>query len=447
MDELRRLPYSREAEQSVLGSVLLDSRAVPAAIETLSGEDFYLEPHRNIFDAVYALFAAGAQIDPVTVLAQMRSDGTYKEPQSREYMALLMQDTPTAAHIRTYAAIVKEQSLKRQVLDAAQRVQEMAYEAESEAAATIDAAEQLFFDIRKDRLRDAPSRIPEVLSNVLLELKKLSESGSRLPGISTGITQLDGIIGGLINSNFVLVASRPGVGKTAFALNLTAHVARFTGKAVAVFSLEMSRQQLALRMLSSEAQVDTYTLLTAAMTDREWKALTAASSALAKMDIWFDDKPDVTVTEMKSKCRRIQNLGLVVVDYLQLMQGNPKKRFDNRTAEVADISRSLKIMAKELNVPVLCLSQLSREIEKQKRTGALLSDIRESGAIEQDADVVMFLRKGVPEDKRSADDMLGEDEIEITVAKNRHGRTDKVVVEWQAQYTRVTEKDWRHAEE
>lgn len=443
MDDLRVQPHNLDAEQSVIGSVLLDPRCIPEVIELLSAEDFYSQVHKDIYDTVYSMFAAGDTIDPVTILNEMRVRKVYRDPESRNYFESLIKNTPTAAHVKSYAAIVKEFSVKRQLNDAAAAVITMVAEPQSQSQIVIDAAEQLFFNIRKDRLSSSMSNIPEVLVDVMQNIKALADSGNRIPGISSGISDLDRMIGGLIDSNFILIASRPGVGKTSFALNITSYAASHAGKSIVFFSLEMSRQQLATRMLSSAARVDSDLLLSAALTDNDWSKLSEAASRLARLPIYFDDNPAITVAEMKAKCRRIQNLGLIVVDYLQLMQGASGKRYDNRTTEVADISRSLKIMAKELNVPVLCLSQLSRDIEKRGGNTVKLSDIRESGAIEQDADVVMFLQRG----SKETPETLAENEVEVTVAKNRHGKTGSIVLQWEGQYTSLSEKEWRNYDE
>ncbi|MDR1736584.1 MAG: replicative DNA helicase [Oscillospiraceae bacterium] len=439
MDELRNHPHSVEAEQGVIGSVLLDYRCFEDVIELLTSEDFYIQLHRDIFDTVYAMFAAGGVIDPVTILDGMKSRGVYKEPDSRNYFHRLMTETPSAAHIRQYAAIVREQSLKRKVLDTAGEISAMASEPESEAEKVIEAAEAKFFSIRGDRLSKALQPIPEVLTRVLSHVRALAESGGRLPGLPSGIADLDDMIGGLIDSNFILIASRPGVGKTSLALNIAAHAARFTGKTVVFFSLEMSREQLASRMLSSEAGVSSNSLLKGSLTDKEWERLGSAASTLARLPIQFNDNAGISVPDMKATCRRVKNLGMIVIDYLQLMHGTPGKRYDNRTAEVGDISRSVKVMAKELNVPVLCCAQLSRESEKQGRS-ARMSDLRESGSIEQDADVILFLQRG----SKETADTLDENEVELAVAKNRHGSTGSIRLEWQGQYTRFSEKEWRH---
>lgn len=439
MDELRNLPHSIEAEQGVIGSILLDARCFEDAIEILTGDDFYMQVHRDIFDTVYAMFAAGDIIDPVTVLTAMKSRGVYKEPDSRNYFQRLMTDTPTSAHIRQYAGLVKEYSLKRKVLDVANEVTVMIGEPNAEAASVIDAAEARFFSLRKDQLSRTMQPIPQVLTQVLQHIRAMAESGGQLPGLPSGIPTLDSLIGGLMDSNFIILAARPGVGKTSLALNMAAHAARFSGKTVVFFSLEMSREQLASRLLASEAEIESNTLMRGMLNDREWEKLAVSASNLARLPIQFDDNADISVPEMKAKCRRVKNLGMIIIDYLQLMHGSPGKRYDNRNTEVGDISRSVKVMAKELNVPVLCLSQLRRESEKNAGS-VRLSDLRESGSIEQDADVVLFIQSVNREGEMTGS---GE-EVELVVGKNRHGATGKITMGWNKKYTKFYELDWRH---
>ena len=442
MDEVRRLPHSLEAEQAVIGSMMLDSRCIPEVIELLNAVDFYLPAHKDIFETVYSMFLIGEVIDPVTVLGAMKNRGVYDEQTSRDYMMRLLDATPTAAHAKHYSELVREQSLLRQVAEAAIDIQGMVFEQKGEALDVLDAAEQRIFDIRQGRSGKGLYRIPVVLVDVYRQIKEMVEAGGHLPGLQTGIPELDHYLGGLINSNFVLIASRPGMGKTSIALNIALHATRSSGKSVVFFSLEMSREQLVTRLLSSESRVPASSLLMGTLGGDDWSKIGQAAAGLSKMELLFDDNPSISVAEMKAKCRRVQNLGLIVIDYLQLMQGAPGKRFDNRTTEVGDISRSLKIMAKELNVPVLCLSQLSRENEKRKDKRPMLSDLRESGAIEQDADSVIFLYRGDYYDEEDA--LPGE--AEIIIAKNRHGETASVKVHWEGQFTTFSSKEWRHDE-
>ncbi len=437
MDELRRLPHSLEAEQAVVGSMLLDSRCIPDAIELLQSGDFYLPAHRDIFETIYEMFLAGDVVDPVTVLGRMRVRGVYDETTSREYVGRLLDATPTAAHVRQYSSIVREQSILRQVAQVAGDIQALALEPAVEAHAVLDSAEQRIYDIRQGRSSQDLYKIPVVLVDVYRQIKELSEAGGRLPGLSTGFPSVDLKIGGLINSNLIILASRPGMGKTSIALNIALHATRSSGKTVVFFSLEMSREQLVKRLLSTEASVDSNVLLTGALSPQDWSKVGAAAAALSNVALLFDDNPAISVAEIKAKCRRVTNLGMIVVDYLQLMQGTPGKRFDNRTTEVGDISRSLKIMAKELDVPVVCLSQLSRETAKRGKK-PVLSDLRESGAIEQDADVVLFLHRDDYYNEESTEHNLAQ----VIIGKNRHGETGEVDLLWEGQYTRFAQ-EWR----
>ena len=440
MDELRRLPHSIEAEQAVIGSILLDARCVPEVVERLTRDDFYMPAHQDIFDTVFAMFSAGAIIDPVTVLGEMKNRGVYDENASRDYISRLLDITPTAAHVRQYSELVAQQSLLRRLDGAAGEISEQAREAGADADAVLDSAEQRIFDIRKGKQTESLFPLPVVLQSVYKNIRELSDSGGRLPGIPSGIGVLDDYIGGLINSNFILVASRPGMGKTSFALGIGLHAARAVGKAVVFFSLEMSRDQLVMRLLSGQSRVSSQTLLTGALSAEDWRRVGEASGELSQLPYLFDDNPAISVAEMKAKCRRVPNLGLIVIDYLQLMQGSPGKRFDNRTNEVGEISRSLKIMAKELNVPVLCCSQLSRENEKRGDKRPMLSDLRESGAIEQDADVVMFLYRDEYYNKEDGDP----NSAECIVAKNRHGQTGSINLHWTGELTTFTAQETRY---
>ena len=442
MDEVRRMPHSVEAEQAVVGSMMLDYRCIPEVIELVEAEDFYLPVHRDIFETVYAMFVAGDVIDPVTALGAMKARNVYDEQTSYDYVMRLMDITPTAAHARHYSELVREQSLLRHIAEAAIDIQGMVFERQGDASTVLDAAEQRIYDIRKGRSSNQLYRIPVVLVDVYRQIKEMVEAGGHLPGLQTGIPELDHYLGGLINANFILIASRPGMGKTSIALNIALHATRSSGKAVVFFSLEMSREQLVTRLLSSEARVPSNALLMGTLSSGDWPRLGKSAAELSKLELLFDDNPSISVAEMKAKCRRVQNLGLIVIDYLQLMQGSPGKRFDNRTTEVGEISRSLKIMAKELNVPVLCLSQLSRESEKRSKKRPMLSDLRESGAIEQDADSVMFLYRGDYYDDEDAQP----GDAEIIIAKNRHGETATIKVNWEGQFTTFSSREWKHDE-
>ena len=437
MDELLNLPHDTEAEQGVIGSIILDAKSFEEAMLLLEGDDFYIPLHKEIFDTVYTMFSAGQVVDPVTIMTEMKSRGSYRDPDTRNYFTQLMRDTPTASHIRAYAQTVKEFSMKRRILRTMDEVTEMTREPGATASAVIDAAESKLFSIRSGQAADSLKPIPEVMYSLMLTIKQRFDEGSGMPGLPSGIGHLDALLGGLINSNFILIAARPGVGKTSLALNMATHVARYTQKEVVFFSLEMSREQLALRILSSDSRIESDRLLRGQLEERHWPMMAGSASQLSRLPMRFDDNSAITTGEMKAKCRRVKNLGMIVIDYLQLMQGTPGKNYGSRVNEVGDISRQLKIMAKELNVPVLCLSQLSRESEKQERE-IRMSDLRESGSIEQDADVILFLKRG----SAMTADTLNENEVELSVAKNRHGSTGKIKLEWNGSTTTFVQKDW-----
>ena len=444
MDEelvARQAPQSLEAEQSVLGSILIDSQCITDVIGILRPEDFYLQQNREIYEAIYTMFNFSQTIDPVTVLDKMREMGVYHD-NSRDYILQLMQITPTAANVSRYANIVKEKSMLRGLAQAASDISETVYSQVGTPAEMLESAEKKIYALRKGERGDSLEHIGTVLHKVFDRLTELSQSDSMIPGMSTGLQDLDTKINGLNDSDLVLVAARPAMGKSAFALNLAVNVAKKYKKTVAVFNLEMSREQLALRMLASEGFLDMQKLSTGKLSEEEWSKLCMASSALSQTDIRIDDNPTVTVADINAKCRRLDNLGLVVIDYLQLMSGSGYgKNSDNRVALIGEISRSLKIMAKELNVPVICLSQLSRAVEGRTDKRPILSDLRESGAIEQDADCVMFLYRDDYYNENSEDKGLAE----CIVGKNRHGETGTVKLQWFGQFQTFTNREWKHA--
>lgn len=444
MDELlgRRLPSSVEAEQSVIGSMIIDSRCVPEVIEILKPEDFYIDQNREIFETIHSMFSYSQPIDPVTVLDRMKVRGVYDERTSRDYIMQLMEITPTAANVKHYAGIVRDKSLLRQVAQAAGDITGMVFSEEGEASDILEAAEQKVFAIRQGRADQSFASISTVLIDVYENLNELAKNKGQIPGLTTGFPELDNIITGLNKTDLVLIASRPGMGKTSIALNMALAAAKKKKKAIAIFSLEMSREQLANRLLSSEAFVDSKKLLTGDLNEADWTKIAVASESLSRCDIRIDDNPVITPSEMKAKCRRVENLGLIIIDYLQLMQMGGKRN-DNRVQEVSEISRSLKIMAKELAVPVLCLSQLSRANEKRTDKRPMLSDLRESGAIEQDADVIMFLYR----DEYYNEDTDRRNIAEFIVAKNRHGATGTVELQWVPQYTVFASRERIHNEE
>ena len=446
MDEelLRRQPpQSLEAEQAVLGSILIDSRCITDVVGILTPDDFYLKQNREIFETIYTMFNFSQTIDPVTVLDKMKELGLYRDT-SRDYILQLMEITPTAANVVRYANIVREKAMLRGLAQASSSISEMVQEEVGTAAEMLESAEKKIYALRKGERGDSLEHVGTILYKVFDRLNELALSDSAIPGMSTGLRDLDAKINGLNNSDLLLVAARPAMGKSAFALNIGLNVSKKYNKTVAIFNLEMSREQLVMRLLANEAFIDSKKLATGKLSEEEWSKLCLASASLSQADIRIDDNPSITVAEMNAKCRRLDNLGLVIIDYLQLMQGSGygKGAGDNRVQVVGEISRALKIMAKELNVPVLCLSQLSRAVESRTDKRPILSDLRESGAIEQDADSVMFLYRDEYYNENSEDKGVAE----CIVSKNRHGEVGTVKLQWIPQYQTFTDREWKHAE-
>ena len=441
----RQAPHSQEAEQSVLGSMLIDSRCISDVVGVVRPEDFYLQANREIYETMYEMFSYSEVIDPVTVLDKMRARGVYNEESSTKYLMQLMEITPTAANVKRYAQIVHDKALLRSLSEAASGIVETVYEGVGSAQEILEAAEKRIYALRRGNTNESLEHIGTVLLPVFDRLKALSESGSDISGLSTGLRDLDKFINGLNRSDLVLLAARPGMGKTSMALNVALNVAKKNPqKTVAFFSLEMSKEQLVTRLISNESFVDNKKLVTGQLSMEEWSKIGIAATALSQTDIRVDDNPSLSVAEMNAKCRRLDNLCLVIIDYLQLMVSAGGRTYsgENRQQVVSDISRSLKIMAKELNVPVLCLSQLSRANESRQDKRPLLSDLRESGAIEQDADEVMFLYREDYYNKDTPEQNVAE----CIVAKNRHGETGTVKLQWLPQFTTFADREWRHDE-
>ena len=438
----RQAPQSLEAEQAVLGSILIDSRCITEVIGIVRPEDFYLQQNREIFEAIYTMFNYSQTIDPVTVLDKMRELGIYRD-NSRDYILQLMEITPTAANAVRYANIVRDKAMLRGLAQAATDISETVHSQVGTPAEMLESAEKKIYALRKGERGDSLEHIGTVLHKVFDHLTELTQSDSAIPGLSTGLRDLDSKSNGLNKSDLMLIAARPAMGKTTFALNVALNVAKKYNKTVALFNLEMSREQLAMRLLSIESFVELQKLVTGKLSEEEWSKLSMAATALSQTDIRIDDNPSITVAEMNAKCRRLDNLGLVVIDYLQLMNGSGYgKSSENRVTVVGEISRSLKIMAKELNVPVVCLSQLSRAVEGRTDKRPILSDLRESGAIEQDADEVMFLYRDEYYNPDSEDKGIAE----CILAKNRHGETGTVKLQWIPQFQTFADREWKHAE-
>ena len=444
MDELLSwaMPHSPEAEQAVLGSMLIDADCIKDVMDKLQPQDFYLQQNREIFETIYSMFIYSRPIDGVTVAREMEKNGVYRDD-TRAYLLQLMEVTPTSANVMEYAGIIRDKALLRSMAKAAGDIAAMVQEGVGTAGDLLSAAEQKIYAIRQGRGSQEMATVGAVLNDVMEQLAKLT-AGSEPPGLSTGLSAVDRKINGLNKSDLLLLAARPGMGKTSMALNVALSAAKSSGKTVAIFSLEMSKEQLVTRLLANEGLIENTRLATGNLRESDWEKIAQAASVLNQTNIRIDDNPLLTVADMNAKCRRLENLGLVVIDYLQLMTSAGGKGYsgENRQQAVADISRMLKIMAKELQVPVLCLSQLSRANEKREDKRPMLSDLRESGAIEQDADIVMFLYR---------DDYYNEDSekrniAECIVAKNRHGETGKVELRWMPDYTAFSTLENRYEE-
>ena len=437
-DELiRRLPFSMPAEQSLLGSILFDSAAITEVADLLNYEDFYIQEHKQIYLAMHELFLTNNQIDVVTLIDMLVRKGIYDKSGGEDYIRTLASAVPDALNVKDYAKIVKEKSVLRQLIEAANEISESSYSEQESVTDILDHAQNLIFNIAQGRDTKGFRHVREVLGEVYTHLQELNTNKDGTQGTQTGFSGLDRVLAGMGNSDLVLVGARPGMGKTSFVLNIATNVAKQTKKTVCIFSLEMSADQLVSRVLSSEALVNSYSLRTGELEDDDWEKLAHASGELAGCDILIDDTAGMTVTAMKAKLRRVKNLGMVVIDYLGLMTGD--KHTDNRVQEVGEISRGLKIMAKELMVPVVCCAQLSRGPEGRTDKRPMLSDLRDSGSIEQDADSVIFLYRD--EYYKTGSENQGTSIVEVIVAKNRHGSTKTVNMGWNAPFTKFVTID------
>lgn len=436
-----KLPYSPEAEQAVLGAILMEPDSIARVAEILpKSEYFYVSTHKLIYSTMLSMFTQGKTVDFVTVLETLKTDKAFDESTGKTYLMQLAESCPSISNIEIYAQYVRDKYDVRMLISASRDIIEEASDGEFEPSMLIDSAEQKIFDIRRGKNIQGLQRLDEVLIQTFDRLDLLNKADDAIRPLSTGIGDLDRTITGLNRSDLILLAARPGMGKTSFALNIAKHVACVQKKTVAFFSLEMTKEQLASRLLSSEALVGGTKLRTGKLSEEEWQRLIWAGDVLNKTNIYLDDTPGITVPEMKAKLRRLKNVDLVVIDYLQLMSSGGR-RTDNRVQEISEITRNLKILAKEINVPVICLSQLSRASEQRPDHRPQLSDLRDSGSIEQDADIVLFLyREGYYEKERSQNITSDVDQNagECLVAKNRHGETSSVKLHWQGEFMRFT---------
>lgn len=427
-------PQSIEAEQSVIGSMLIDKEVIPVVMEILKPEDFYRPDHKEIYNVIIELFDKAQPIDLITVSERLKLYGKLDLVGGLEYLSNIATAVPTTANARNYSKIVEEKSLLRKLIKTSSDIVDMGFDASEEVSYILDKAEQGIFDILQKRSSKGFIPIRDVLVDTFNKLEELYNNKGNITGIPTGFSDLDFKTSGLHNSDLILIAARPAMGKTAFALNLAQYAAVHSQVPVAVFSLEMSKEQLVNRMLCSEAMVDSNKMRTGKLEDNDWQKVAKALGPLSEAPVFIDDTPGVSITEIRAKCRRLKlehNLGLVIIDYLQLMQGS-KSRSENRQQEISEISRSLKILAKEINVPVITLSQLSRAPEARTDHRPILSDLRESGAIEQDADIVMFLYR----DDYYNPETEKKNIAELIIAKHRNGSTGTVELVWLGQYTK-----------
>ena len=432
-------PHDEEAEQAVLGSMLLDKNAVVKGIEILKPSDFYRADNATVFEACLNIYNKGESIDTITISNELTTMGKLDAVGGLEYIAKLPEAVPTTANVEKYIKIVEEKSLLRSLIKSANDMIALGYNQNEEVENIMDRAEQTIFELIQRKSQQGYSSIKDVLVESLNEIQELYSKKKRVTGVATGFADMDNMLSGLHNSDLILIAARPAMGKTAFALNIATNAAVNAGVGVALFSLEMSKQQCTNRILAVQSMVDSQKLSRGELEEDDWTKIGVAASELSdSAGIYIDDTPGITAAEIRAKCRKMklehENLGLIVIDYLQLISGSG--RSEGRQQEVSEISRSLKILAKEINVPVIALSQLSRAPEQRDDHRPMLQDLRESGSIEQDADIVMFIYR---------DDYYKPEEpptniAEIIVAKNRSGPTGKVELLWMPQYTKFVNK-------
>ena len=434
-------PHDIDAEQAVIGSMLTDKDAVNAAIETLKEDAFYRDDNKIIYQAIVNLYSKSEPIDIITLKDELESMDKFEQVGGYEYLASLPDKVPTTANVQKYIKIVEEKAILRNLIKTANEIIELGYNPTEDVEDIMDGAEKKIFDIMQSKNQKGYSPIKDVLVESFAKLEELYNRKQHITGVPTGFLELDYKTAGLHGSELILVAARPAMGKTAFALNIVANAALRGNVPVAIFSLEMSKDQLVNRILAGEAMVDSNKVRTGKLDDDDWVKLAGAIGPLSEAEVYIDDTPGISVMEIRTKCRKLKmekNIGLVVIDYLQLIQGS-NKRGGSREQEISEISRSLKILAKEINVPVIALSQLSRAVEQRPDHRPMLSDLRESGAIEQDADIVMFLYRDDYYNKESEK----KDIAEVIIAKQRGGSTGTVELLWMGSYTKFVNLEKR----
>lgn len=444
------MPYNLEAEQSVLGSILIEPSCMETVVAEINAESFFLPQHKAIFSSMMMMYTQSRAIDPVIIADVLAKNGTYDTAGGRDYLLQLAQSVPSTANIENYVAIVKEQYYLRSLVEISNDIIDKATGSDADASIILESAEQAIYNIRQGRDKNGPTKVSEVIVNDVYNNLALitGEDKEKYKGISSGFGMLDKYLTGLNKSDLILIGARPAMGKTSFALNIAQNIAMGARKKCVVFSLEMTKQQLAERLLSAQAGVESQKLKTGELTDSEWERLGAAAGQFNDVELYLDDTSSITVPEIKSRIRRMKNVDCVIIDYLGLISSATKK--ENRVQEVSEITRNLKMMAKDLNIPVICCAQLSRGTEGHgKNHKPQLSDLRESGSIEQDADIVLFLyredyyRNDVTEDKQ---DEIDANKTELIVAKNRHGATGTIEMTFDKEFTRFRSVDKSHYE-
>ena len=447
---IRQMPVSVEAEQALLGAIIVSPDAFDKIGGMITTEDFYVAEHQHIYSALLRMYSQNKTIDVVTLVNTLVEMGDRDEAGGIQYITLLAESVPSATNVKDYAKIVKDKALLRRLIKVCDEINEDAYN-ESDVRKVIDSAEQKIFELSHNSTTKEFRHIRDVLQVVYKDLERLAETKGTIQGTKTGFSGLDHVLVEMGKGDLIIVGARPGMGKTSFALNIATNVAKSTRKAVAIFSLEMSGEQLVTRVLSSEAMIDSHTLRTGQLANEDWDNLADVISTLSGCDIYIDDTSAINTTEMRSKLRRLNNLGLVVIDYIGLMQTTSNS--DNRAQQVGEISRNLKIMAKDFGVPIICCAQLNRGTESRPGAGKrpTLADLRDSGSIEQDADIVLFLYRdeyyknisGTEADPEAADTA---NTAEIIVAKNRHGSVDNIKMGWIGQFTKFRTLEDNHGQ-
>ncbi len=434
-------PHDIEAEQAIIGSMLTDKDAVISSIEVLKEEDFYREDNRAIYTAILNLYNKAEPIDIITVKSELESMGKFEQIGGLEYLAQLPEKVPTTANAMKYIKIVEEKSILRNLIKTANEIIELGYDPMQDAEDIMEGAEKKIFNIMQNKNQKGYSPIKDVLVESFNKLEELYNRKQHITGVPTGFTEIDYKTAGFHGSDLILIAARPAMGKSAFALNIATNAAVRAKVPVAVFSLEMSKEQMVNRILCSEAMVDSNKVRTGKLDENDWTKLAGSIGPLSEAEIYIDDTPGISITEIRAKCRKLKlekNIGMVVIDYLQLVQAS-NRRSGSREQEISEISRSLKILAKEINVPVVALSQLSRAVEQRPDHRPMLSDLRESGAIEQDADIVMFLYR----DDYYNQDSEKKDIAEVIIAKHRGGSTGTAELLWLGNYTKFVNLEKR----